>query len=224
MAAQHRAGLVHNLARRHRVRPQLAHHIGIAAARHKTDILAVRLGRHRQAQPRRLRPHRVLVHHAADREHRALQLRPRRREQEPALVALRIHRTVQFRPLRPVDPPHIMPGGQPLGPKITRQPQQIAELHALVAAHAGHRRLARRVAVGKILHHRGPEPRLGVDHVMRDAQLVGHPPGVMDVLAGAARALAAHRGAMVVKLQRDPDHLVARLREQPGDHRAVDAA
>ena len=44
---------------------------------------------------------------------------------------------------------------------------------------------------------------------MGDAERVGDAARVVDVLAGAAGALAARRGAMVVELQRDADHVVA---------------
>ncbi len=54
--------------------------------------------------------------------------------------------------------------------------------------------------------------------------MVGHAARVVDVLAGAARALAAGRRAVVVELQRDADHLVAGLVQQAGDGAAVHAA
>ena len=82
----------------------------------------------------------------------------------------------------------------------------------------------RGVAVGEIGDHRGAEPGLGIDHVMRDAEMVGHPARVVDVLAGAAGALAAGGGAMVVQLQGNADHLMAGLGQQAGDGAAVDAA
>ena len=44
---------------------------------------------------------------------------------------------------------------------------------------------------------------------MRDAEPVGDAAGVVDVLAGAAAALAAGGLAMVVKLQRDADDVMA---------------
>jgi len=59
---------------------------------------------------------------------------------------------------------------------------------------------------------------------MRHAQLVGHAPRVMDVLAGAAGALAADGSTVIVELQRDADDVIARGLHQRGGHRAVDAA
>src|SRR3546814_4544740 len=46
----------------------------------------------------------------------------------------------------------------------------------------------------------------------------------MDILAGAAGALARNGGAMVVELQRDADDLIALVRQQPGHHRRIDPA
>ncbi len=59
---------------------------------------------------------------------------------------------------------------------------------------------------------------------MGDAEPVGDLLGVVDVLAGAAGARAAHRLAMIVELERDADHLGAGLRGERGRDRAVDAA
>ena len=82
----------------------------------------------------------------------------------------------------------------------------------------------RGIAVGEIGDHRLGEARLGVDHIMRDAQPIGHAARVMDVLPGAAGALAAGRRAMIVELQRDADDLVPGRMQQPGDRAAVHAA
>ena len=59
---------------------------------------------------------------------------------------------------------------------------------------------------------------------MGDAEPVGDRLRIVDVLPGAAGARAAHRLAMVVKLERDADHLGAGLRGERGRDRAVDAA
>ena len=51
---------------------------------------------------------------------------------------------------------------------------------------------------------------------MRNAERAGHRARVMDVLAGAAGALAMGRRAMIVKLQRDADDVIAfRLQQAP---------
>ena len=59
---------------------------------------------------------------------------------------------------------------------------------------------------------------------MSDAQPVADGLGVVDILAGAAAARPLHRLAMIVKLERHPDHLGAGARSQRGDDAEVDAA
>ena len=59
---------------------------------------------------------------------------------------------------------------------------------------------------------------------MRDAEPVGDARGIVDILAGAAGALAADGGAMVVELQGDADDLEAALDQQRRRHRGIDAA
>ena len=54
--ADHIARRGDDLARFGRLRAQLGHQVGVAALRHETDVLAVRLARHRQAQPCRRPP------------------------------------------------------------------------------------------------------------------------------------------------------------------------
>ena len=98
--------------------------------------------------------------------------------QEIALVARRVARAVQFRPVRPGDAAGVMPGGQRGGAEIARGRQQVAELDALVAADARDRRLAAAVALGEILDHRGAKPALVIEHVMRDAETLGDARGV----------------------------------------------
>ena len=59
---------------------------------------------------------------------------------------------------------------------------------------------------------------------MRDAEPRRHRAGVLNVLAGAAGALAMRRLAMVVELQGDADDVVTLLLQQGGDDARVDAA
>ena len=59
---------------------------------------------------------------------------------------------------------------------------------------------------------------------MRNADPLGDVARVVDVAAGAAGALAMGGRAMVVKLQRDPDHVIALGLQQGSRHRGVDAA
>jgi hypothetical protein len=107
---------------------------------------------------------------------------------------------MQFSASRPVHPPHIMPGRQTFGAQLPSHHCQIGEFDRLVASYAGYRSLAGGVAVGEIGHHRFGETFLGVDRVVRDTQLVGNTAGVVDILPGAASALAPGRGAVIVQL------------------------
>ena len=59
---------------------------------------------------------------------------------------------------------------------------------------------------------------------MRNADALGDVAGVVDVLPGAAGALAMGRGAMIVELQRDADDVVALGLQQRSRDRGIDAA
>jgi hypothetical protein len=74
------------------------------------------------------------------------------------------------------------------------------------------------------LHHGVAEALLVVEHVVRNAELRGDAARVVNVLTGAAGALAVRRFAMVVELQGHAHHVVALPGQEAGDHRAVDAA
>ena len=117
-----------------------------------------------------------------------------------------------------------MSGRQHLGAELARGDKQVVELDRHVAVDAGHRRLAVDVALGEAVDHRLLEAALVVEHVMRNADALGDAARVVDVLARAAGALAVGRCAVIVKLQRHPDHVVALRLEQRGGHRRIDAA
>ena len=117
-----------------------------------------------------------------------------------------------------------MSGRQRLGAKLARGRQQIAKLDRAVALDARHRRLAERIAFGEIVDHRLAEAALIVQHVMRNADPLGDIAGIVDVAPGAAGALAMGGRAMVVKLQRDADDVVALGLQQRSRHRRIDAA
>jgi hypothetical protein len=105
----------------------------------------------------------------------------------------------------------------PAGP-ASRGLEQVAELDALIAAHAGDRGFAGEIGIGEILHHRLAEAALVIEHVMGDADAIGDAAGVVDVLPGAAGALAACGGAVVIELQRHADDVVAFIGEQRRRH------
>ena len=117
-----------------------------------------------------------------------------------------------------------MAGGERLRAELARGLQEVAELDAAVALDAGHRRLAQRIGIGEIVDDGLAKAVLVVEHVMGNAELGGHVAGVVDVLAGAAGALAVGRRAMVIELQRDPDDVVALRLQQRSRRRGIDAA
>ena len=59
---------------------------------------------------------------------------------------------------------------------------------------------------------------------MGKSHLFGHPAGIMNIQPGAAGALLGQGRAVVVKLQRDADDVIALLGQLRGHDRAVDAA
>ena len=87
-----------------------------------------------------------------------------------------------------------------------------------IALDARHGRLAGGIACGEIVDHLFAEAILIVEHIMRNADPLGDIARIMDVLAGAAGALAMGGRAMIVELQGDADDVVAfRLQQRGGD-------
>ena len=118
----------------------------------------------------------------------------------------------------------VVAGRQHVGAEILRRGEQVAELHGLVAGHAGDGRAPRQVGVGEGLDHALAKARLVVQHVVREAARLGHAARVVNVLARAARAAPLHGRAVVVELQRHADHVVALLVQQRRRHRRIHAA
>ncbi len=158
------------------------------------------------------------------REPQIVELLGRGGEQEIALVAVRIGCAMQFGPGSTGLALDVVAGRHAVGVEVLRRLQQVLELHPLVAADAGHRRRPGQVAVGEFVDHGVAEDVLVVEHVVREAHLLGHAAGVVDVAAGAAGALLGQRRAVVVELQRDADDVVALFGKLGGHDRAVDAA
>ena len=139
------------------------------------------------------------------------------------MVLGRVGSTAQDNTVVNAQPLDIVASDQRLRPQVLRGFQQIPELHGLVAADTGNRRLAPRIAVGEIIHNRLGEPALIVEHIVRNTEMVRHRARIIDVLAGTAHPLPGGRLAMVIKLQRHTDGVVAGLRHKAGSDRAVDA-
>ncbi len=224
MAAEHAAGEVDDVARHRRARQEALDHVAVAAGRHEADVLAVLLVGDREPEAARELAH-LRLGPVAERKAHEVELLARGGEQEIALVARLLAGAKQR--ARSIGEParrHIVAGRERLGAELARGRQQIVELDRLVALHARHRRLARHVALGETVDHRRLEAALIVEHVMRNADVAGDPAGVVDVAPRAAGALAVARFAVVVKLQRDPDHVIAFGLEQRRGDRRVDAA
>ncbi len=191
--------------------------VGVAPVGNEADVLAVVLVGDGEAEVARRRA-RLRLGHGTQREAQEVELLLGGGEQEVALVAVEIDRPVE-RPMTVATGPahHVVAGRQRRGAEVARRRQKVGELDRLVAHHARHRRLARNVARGELVDHGLAEALLVVEHVVRDAEGVGDAAGVVDVLTGAAGALAVGRLAVVVELERHPDHIVA----GPGFSRAA---
>ena len=117
-----------------------------------------------------------------------------------------------------------MAGRENVGAEVLGRLEQVGELHLLIAGDAGNRRFARDIGAREGLDHLLAEPRLVIEHVMGNAEPRGDVARVVDVLAGAAGALAVRRRAVIVELHRDADDVVAVARQQRRDDARIDAA
>ena len=224
VAPEHLAGAIDDVARLGRARLEPLDHLGVAAGRHEADVLAVVLVGDRQAEAAREFAGLGLAA-LAERKPQQIELLARGGEQEIALVALFLARPVERAPAaRQCARRDVVAGRQNLGAEFARGREQIAELDHHVAVDARHRRLARHVAFGKTVDHRFLEAAFVVEHVVRDADALGDRARVVDVLAGAAGALAVGGGAMVVELQGHADDVIALGLEQRRRDRRIDAA
>jgi len=215
---------VDDIAGLDRIRPQSSNDVGIAPGRHEADVLAVVLVGDREIEaPCQFA--RLLFGHVAERKAQIIELLAGGGEQEIALVAIGVGSTMQrARTVGERARSDIMAGGERLGAELARGLEQIAKLDRAVALDARHRRLAGRVAVGKIVDHRLTKAALVIQHVVRNADPLGDIAGIVDVLPGAAGALAMGGRAVIVKLQRDADDVVTLGLQQRSRHRGIDAA
>ena len=203
--------------------PEPLHQRRIIAVGDEADVLAVGLGRDFEAEVGGDRPD-LALGQAAQGEAQEVELLGRRPVEEIALVAARVGALVELGPAIVHDPPHIMASRQAIGAELAREGDQVGELHALVAQRARHRRPAVGIFVDEAVDHAAAEATFVIEHVMGDAEPVGDRLRIVNVLPGAARPRPAHGLAMIVQLERDPDHLGARVVGERGGDRAVDAA
>ena len=126
-----------------------------------------------------------------EREHQPIELGPRGGEQEIALVALGIARAAKLGTGGAGTKLDIVAGGERIRLELARGRQQLVELDLLVAHHTRDRRLAGNIAVGERLHDGRLETLLVVENVVGDAEPIGDPARIVDVLprtAGTAPA------------------------------------
>ena len=194
------------------------------AGRYEADVLAIVLVSDRKAEAAR-KFARLGLRSFAERETQNIELLACSAEEKITLVALLIARAIErASAIRQAPRSDIVPGGQHLGSELTRRDEQVAKLDRHVAVDARNRRLAMNVALGEAIDHRLFEAALVVEHVVRDADTLGNAASVIDILACATGALAMDRSAVVVQLQRHPDHVVTFRLEQRSRHRRVDTA
>ena len=224
MLAQHAAIGMNEFAGFGGIWAQLIHQRIIAPGGHEADILTVRLFRHRQAKPCGGSAHRGFVWHVTQGEARHGKLRACGGGQEVALVPFGVHRAMQFRAIGAFNAPRIMTGRQGFAAQILGHRHHVAEFHGLIAANAGHRRFAARIAIGKITHHIAAENLFTVQNIMRDAELIRHAPRIQNILPRTASAFFLQGRAMIIKLQGGANHLMPGFLQQRGNHAAIHPA
>src|SRR5262249_5772288 len=189
VAAEDAAVEIDDIARLRGARPQPFDHFGVAAGRHEADVLAVVLvGDRKPKTPRKLARFHLAA--LAEREAENIELVARGGEEEIALVAFGIARTVErATSVGQAARRDVMAGGENLCAEFARRGEEIAEFDRLVALHARHRRLARDVARREAVDHHFLEAALVVEHVMRDADALSDRARIVDILTRAAGAL-----------------------------------
>ena len=214
---------IDDLPRRLGLRPQPLHQACIVAVGNEADVLTVGFGRDLQSDLRGDPSHLVLWQ-IAQWKAQEVELLARGPVEEVALVSPRVGALVQLDATVLHDAPHIMARRQAIRPKLARESDEVHELHPLVAARARDRRAPVGIFIDEAVDHAFAEAGFVVEHVVGDPETVRDLLGIVDVLPRAARAGAPHRLAVIVELERHPDHVRAGPRGERGGHRAVDSA
>ena len=110
----------------------------------------------------------------AERKAQHAELLARGGEQEIALIAVLVPGAIERASAGMRPRGDVVAGRQRLGAELAGGRQQVGELDRHVAVDARHRRLAGDVALGKSVNDRLLEAALVVEHVMRNADPVGH--------------------------------------------------
>ncbi len=116
-----------------------------------------------------------------------------------------------------------MTGRQGGSAQVLCRGQHIAKLYAFIAAHTGDRRFARQITVGEVIHHAFAERVFIVENIMRNAELISHLSRIVNILPCTARTNAPHRFPMIIKLQRNPDDIIALFFQKRRRHGRVNA-
>ncbi len=109
-------------------------------------------------------------------------------------------------------------------PKFPGGFEQIPELDRAVALDAGNGRLAVEIALREAVDDGLAKAGLVIEHVMRDADRLGDPAGIVDILARAAGTLTMGSGAVIVELQGNSKHIVALPFQESSNDGGIDAA
>ena len=135
--------------------------------------------------------------------------------------AVRPRNAARHRPAH--DAADVMAGGERLRAEIARHAEQIGEFGSGCSARRA-RASRRRVAGGKIVDHRRPEP--GSRRRSRNAGCRAAPPrrARRGCPGRRSRRPCARGRAMIIELQGDADHLMAGFVEEPGDDAAIHPA
>ena len=187
----------------------------------EAHVLAVGLARRAQAEAAGVGPHLVLGHVPHREQHPGQRVLPEH-GQHVGLVLGRVGAPTELACgwCRWCADTGVVAGGQPVEAQPVGPVQQAVELHGAVALDARVRRPPPRMLPHVGRHDVAVELLGQVEDVVGDAELLGHPAGVLDV---GHRAAARVRGP-APQLERGADDLMALLHQERGRDGGVDAS
>src|SRR5687768_6021684 len=109
----------------------------------------------------------------------------------------------------PLQDARVVSGRHRVRAELVCEVQELRQLDAAVAAHAGARRVALEVAVHERLDHDAPEKLAPVEGVVREAETIGDSARIVNVLRRAAATLDRSVVGVIPEMERDTDHLEA---------------
>ena len=117
----------------------------------------------------------------------------------------------------------IMPGCHAISVKVLGGLQQVFEFYPFIAANAGYRGSARKIAFGKIINYSFTEFSFIIKYIVRKIQVLRHASRVMNITPCATGSFFGQCSTMVIELQCDAHNIIALLRQIGCHNRAVDA-